>query len=161
MFLVDAYNLAYSTGKAVSFAEAYRMALEIANVLLRKNYRVIFVFDGRTDTPHPSYVKFSGEKRHGMTADEWIVEYVKRHTGDTIKLVTRDRSLADRAKHLHPNLYVMDPRDFLSFVERLSVSGKVYSGKEAVDTYDIQTTMLDEMEEFLSSLKRKKRRKRR
>jgi len=100
------------------------MALEIANVLLRKNYRVIFVFDGRTDTPHPSYVKFSGDKRYGMTADEWIVEYV-------------------------------------TFVERLSVSGKVYSGKEAVDTYDIQTTMLDEMEEFLSSLKRKKRRKRR
>ena len=39
MFVVDAYNLAYSTGKAISFNEAYRMALEIAHVLMRKGYR--------------------------------------------------------------------------------------------------------------------------
>jgi hypothetical protein len=159
VFLVDAYNLAYSTGKAVSFADAYRMALEISNVLLRKSYRVIFVFDGRTDTPHPSYVKFAGERRPGMTADEWIIEYVKRHRGDTIKLVTRDRSLADRARHAHPNLYVLDPKDFLRFVDRLSASDKTYSGKKPVDTYDIQTSMMDEMEDFLLSLRRRKRRR--
>ncbi len=158
--MVDAYNLAYSTGKAVSFNDAYRMALEIAHVLLRKNYRVLFVFDGRTDTPHPSYVKFSGEKRPGMTADDWILDYVRRHKGDTIRLVTRDKSLADKARHVHPNLYVVDPKEFLSFVERLSVSGKTFSGKAPVDTYDLQTEMLDEVESFIQELKRRKRRRR-
>lgn len=160
MFVVDAYNLAYSTGKAISFNEAYRMALEIAHVLMRKGYRVLFVFDGKTDTPHPSYVKFSGEVRAGMTADDWILDYVKRHRGDTIRLITRDRSLADRARHIHPNLYVMDPRDFLAFVERLSVSDRSFSGKAPVDTYDIQTEMLNEVEEFIEGLKRRKRRRR-
>ena len=161
MFLVDAYNLAYSTGRAVSFNEAYRMAIEIAHVLMRKGYRVIFVFDGRTDTPHPSYIKFSGERRAGMTADEWILDYVRRHRGDTIKLVTRDRSLADRSRHIHPNLYVLDPREFLSFVERVSGQERTFSGKEAVDTYDLQNTMLNELDEFLQNLKKRKRRRRR
>jgi len=160
VFLVDAYNLAYSTGRAVTFNEAYRMALEIAHILMAKNYRVLFVFDGRTDTPHPSYIKFSGERRAGMTADDWILDYVRRHRGDTIRLVTRDRSLSDRARHLHPNLYVMDPREFLAFVERLSVSGRSFSGKAPVDTYDLQTEMLDDVENFIEELRRKKRRRR-
>ncbi len=160
MFLVDAYNLAYSTGKAVSFQEAYRMALEIANRLMRRGYRVLFVFDGSSHTPHPGYIRFAGEKRKGMTADEWILDYVKRHRGDTIKLVTRDRSLAEKSRQIHPNLYVMDPADFLRFVSSLS-EGETFRGKEPVETYDIQLKMLDEVEDFLRELKEKKRRRRR
>ncbi|NPA80596.1 MAG: hypothetical protein GXO29_06080 [Thermotogae bacterium] len=158
---MDAYNLAYSTGRAVSFSEAYRMALELSEILLKSGYRVLFVFDGFADIPHPTYIKFSGETERGMSADEWIIRYVSSHTGDTIKLITRDRSLADRARHVHPNLYVMDPQDFLRFVDRLEASAKSFRGKEAVNTYDLQMDMMRELDDFITSLRRRKRRKRR
>jgi len=160
VFIVDAYNLAYSTGRATTFEEAYRLVLELAHRLIGKGYRVLFVFDGYNDTPHPRYIKFAGERRAGMSADEWILEYVKKHRGETIKLITRDKALAERSRHLHPNLLVIDPKDFMRFANDLFESTSTPMMKEVIDTYDIQMRMLNDIESFLESIKRKKRKKR-
>lgn len=99
--LVDGDNLLGSwPGRSRSGDEKRALASEIGRFAAAARRRVVLVFDGDSPVPCPAggEVLFAGG---GRTADELILSVLRRaseRAGWTV--VTNDRSLADRSRHL-------------------------------------------------------------
>jgi predicted RNA-binding protein with PIN domain len=99
--IVDGDNLLGTwPGRGRSDSERHRLAAQLSRFAARERRRVVAVFDG-SGPPGLSFgsdVHFSGA---GRTADRLILEFLEREQdrrGWTV--VTSDRSLGDRCRHL-------------------------------------------------------------
>jgi hypothetical protein len=100
-FLVDGDNLLGAwRGRSRSHEEKRRLAGEIFRYAVRERKQVFVVYDGVCpgEAPPSNQVLFSGGRR---SADDLILERIRREAeprGWTV--VTNDRPLADRCRHL-------------------------------------------------------------
>lgn len=108
IIIVDGYNLLkqvfyYSPAKIKGDIDKIRSRL-INNLALykqKKGHEVIVVFDGGSTSKATREISngivtiFSGYKK---SADEWILEYIEKHSPGEFLLVTNDRKLIDLAK---------------------------------------------------------------
>ncbi|NIM00941.1 MAG: hypothetical protein GTN89_08575 [Acidobacteria bacterium] len=100
-FLIDGDNLLGTwRGRDRGDAAKRKLSFELARFAARVRRRCVVVFDG----PSPAGSGFGGETRfsgHGRSADEWILDFLRAETEPRGWLVvTSDRSLADRCRHL-------------------------------------------------------------
>lgn len=87
-------------GKRRSDADRRELVRSIARWSHRERRRAVVVFDGpEPPVPPPAHdVHYSGG---GKSADDWIIEFVRRGTDPRgWVVVTNDRSLQDQCRHL-------------------------------------------------------------
>lgn len=100
-FLIDGDNLLGTwRGRDRGDAAKRKLSFELTRFASRVRRRCVVVFDG----PPPRGAGFGGETRfsgRGRSADEWILDFLRAETETRGWLVvTSDRSLADRCRHL-------------------------------------------------------------
>ena len=98
--LIDGDNLLGTwPGRRRTAGERRELAREVFRWAAGKRGRTVLVFDGSPPHEKPPHhdVVFSGG---GRSADDWIVEHVKRQANPGAWLVvTSDRALGDRCRH--------------------------------------------------------------
>lgn len=122
-YIIDAYNLIFTTLKSPSAIQARReKAVEALSAILSEvHLPMLLVFDGDRaadeDTGFQYYKKFDAFfTPRGQSADEYIVEYLslKKHRKQ-YTVVTSDKSLARECSDLGAR--IQSPIDFLNFLE--------------------------------------------
>lgn len=104
-FLIDGDNLLGTwRGRDRSDAAKRALSFELARFARRIRRRCITVFDGTC----PRGTAFDGEARfsgRGRSADEWILDFLRAEAEPQgWCVVTSDRSLGDRCRHLRARI---------------------------------------------------------
>lgn len=122
IILIDGYNLLHAVfHRSHGAFESQRVVLikELQAYRQAKNNEIIVVFDGgperhATREVHKGVVIIFAGRR--LSADEWIVDYVKRHPREDIVLVTRDREIIAQTASKYVDVIALE--DFYALVRQ-------------------------------------------
>ncbi len=135
MIIVDALNYAFSKGgKAITLEEAIGVVEDAIRILEEAGKKdFLFVFDGYNENyAGANHMVWVGSDKK---ADDWIIEFVSKNKGN-IKVITRDKALANRVKWINKNVVIWDPAEFDDYLNKLSKkeNTKVEYTKKEPDT---------------------------
>lgn len=131
--IVDGDNLLGAwRGRDRTDGEKRALAGEIFRFASSGRRRIVVVFDGVADAPPPSPdVLFAG---HGRSADDCILDYLRREQDPRAWIVvTNDRSLGDRCRHLGARVERCDR--FRKRLSRTEEGGEKPEGDVDVDDW--------------------------
>lgn len=123
IIVIDGYNLlraVFYQVKGELHKERERLVRQLGVYHQVLHHEIVVVFDGGQldravrEVHGGVVVVFAGYRR---SADDWIVDYVARHAGKEIILVTRDRGII-KETHL-PGVDVVDVEDFYARVQQV------------------------------------------
>ncbi len=142
IIVIDGYNLLHAifTSHRGKFdRERIQLVRQLSYYQRQKNHEIILVFDGGLFSHATREVRsgivviYSGQRE---SADEWIVDYIARHKGKEILLVTRDRNLI--AQSTLPGVDVIDVVEFYNIVNNVMLENAVavISEKKSMSSED-------------------------
>lgn len=146
ILLIDGYNVLKSTGrKEISEQERAEFIARVDRYAVAKGHVPIIVFDaGSSSMIHRERhdrveIVYTGYK---TSADDYIKEYVTKHAGKNILVISADRELGRKVSN--GGALIMDPHDFLAILkEELSNSARKAGSTSTRKTALIADEMVD------------------
>ncbi len=148
IIIIDGYNFLKALFPKIKDKLTHQREQLIKSLALyreKKEHEIVVVFDGgfsdkaSREVHRGVVVVFAGQKR---SADDWIVDYVKRNFGKEMMLISGDRGLAGRCRRF--NIDVLEVHDFAKLLESVLLESIETSlSKKDDDISEIDSEALD------------------